>query len=192
MSKKGFRVLGILLFILGVALILNTLRSMTGFAIIEEIGVYTGSIAGLVLLVLGVALLSYSAGNEYRDRNSQLQRMMGRERYKSLSDKEKQTYNSAYRRHLEKKEHGGQKESRLAEQANQLNIIRTEHFERAIQGHEKAIERAIKKIGTGKGKEEKLSNGTGFSMRVTKGGRMFYERNGNTYKLTGYTEDHKY
>mgnify|MGYP001591357399 CR=1 FL=1 len=57
-----------------------------------------------------------------------------------------------------------------------ITIIETPRFQRAIKKHDvDSIRKAIAKIGTGKGKEEKIQDGRGYSIRESKGGRIIFE-----------------
>ena len=79
---------------------------------------------------------------------------------------------------------------------DEINIVKTRRFEKAIRRHEQEVERAIKKLGTGLGHEHRLNNGElrgKYSMKTSAGGRIVYYRDdkGN-YVLDDYTSDHKY
>jgi len=76
-------------------------------------------------------------------------------------------------------------------------IIRDPSFDKSIKKYKGeeliAIEDAIQKIGTGLGHEEKLRHLPGYAIRVTKGGRIRYERDpsGNIH-LRFYEPAHQY
>ncbi len=71
-----------------------------------------------------------------------------------------------------------------------LKIIRTEQFERAIKRvPKKIIENALAKLGTGKGNEEYIKEGPygGYwSIRASKGARIYYSLEGDTAKVMAY------
>lgn len=73
-------------------------------------------------------------------------------------------------------------------------IIRTKNFEKAIKGHNmEEIERAVSKIGTGLGREEKLKREEDYSIRTSKGGRIIYRyANQHIVELKDYTPAHDY
>jgi len=76
-----------------------------------------------------------------------------------------------------------------------VRIIKTRRFEKAIRGHNiKAINRAITRIGTGLGKEEKLVGREDYSIRAGEGKRVIFEYNGDhkIATLTDYTSTHDY
>ena len=56
----------------------------------------------------------------------------------------------------------------------------------------KPIEKAIRKIGTGLGKQENLKYIQGGSIRTSKGGRIQYEPKGKNIFLRSYTPNHGY
>lgn len=78
-----------------------------------------------------------------------------------------------------------------------VRIIRSKRFNRSIRQlapkDKKIIERAIRKIGTGCGNEEKLRRG-GYGIKATKGGRVIFDYNENksNAELQNYTPQHKY
>lgn len=195
MSKRLGWALGVILIAIGSFFVINSSSYLTGFTIIEQIDERTSSIFGTALLVLGIAILSYTGNVEYVERESRLKSILG-EKYYTLSEREKEAYNKAYRRHSEAEErrNTAKTEDSNMNEANDMHIIRTEHFEKAIRGHdEEAIERAIRKIGSGLGKQEKLKHLSGHAIRVSRGGRIRYEyRGSNTVELLDYLPDHKY
>ena len=74
-----------------------------------------------------------------------------------------------------------------------VNLEPTEKFTKSIRRHNLAdINAAIRKIGTGKGKEERLKGGDGYSIRVSKGGRVLfdYDDSHSTAILEEYNPQH--
>ena len=56
--KKGLYITGSILLLVGLVLILNSLSSITGLVIVEEISISIGRYLGLVIIVLGVLTLT--------------------------------------------------------------------------------------------------------------------------------------
>jgi len=82
-----------------------------------------------------------------------------------------------------------------AEERVPIRFIKTAGFEKASRKHSKsAINRAIAKIGTGAGKEERLKHVPGHSIRVSGGARIIfdYRDRGRTVVLTDYLPAHEY
>jgi len=76
-----------------------------------------------------------------------------------------------------------------------VKIIKTRRFEKAIRRHDlAAINRAIARIGTGLGKEEKLVGREDYSIRAGEGKRVIFEYNDDhkIATLTDYTSTHNY
>ena len=78
-------------------------------------------------------------------------------------------------------------------------VLETEHFKRAVRKHDlNAIRRAIEKIGTGLGNEEKLKlSGRGlYSIRASRGGRVIFEKDyakgKEIVRLVDYLPAHEY
>jgi len=73
-------------------------------------------------------------------------------------------------------------------------IIRTSRFNKSIKGRpKKAIEDTIDKLKKGLGKQEKLKYGKGYSIRVSKGGRIEYDIvSGGDVVLDRYSDHYKY
>jgi len=85
----------------------------------------------------------------------------------------------------------------LAEKRGKLEekvrIFTTKKFEKETKKHpKKEIDRAIKKIKEGLGKQEHLKYLEGYSIRTSKGARILYERKGNEVYLTGYNPSSKH
>jgi hypothetical protein len=75
----------------------------------------------------------------------------------------------------------------------ELKIVTSRKFDKDVKGHPPGpINRAIEKIGTGKGKPKHLKGGDEYEIRTSKGGRVIYELEGDTVTLKKYTPDHKY
>tara|TARA_Y100000310_G_C20564580_1_gene754797 strand:+ start:243 stop:812 length:570 start_codon:yes stop_codon:yes gene_type:complete len=56
--KRGLYVLGSTFLIIGTLLVLNSLSSITGFVIVEEINISIGRYIGLVIIILGILTLT--------------------------------------------------------------------------------------------------------------------------------------
>jgi len=54
MQKRGFKISGIVLVIVGIVLIINSFSGITGFAILENVTNSTSSILGIILVVVGI------------------------------------------------------------------------------------------------------------------------------------------
>lgn len=71
-----------------------------------------------------------------------------------------------------------------------LDVIRTAGFDKMVKRvPKKVIDNALDKIGTGKGKEEYVKEGKykGYwSIRPTKGSRIYYLLKGKTAEVTAY------
>ncbi|MBS3089691.1 DUF308 domain-containing protein [Candidatus Pacearchaeota archaeon] len=188
------KTLGILSLIAGTLFLLNVFTSITGFVIADNIEGAV-SILGMAFIALGIVLISYSESEAYHQRESVLRKMIGEEKYEELPERDKYVVNRSHRRHIkaeERREYNRQRELARKEK-EELHIIRTENFERAIQGHNHSeIERAINKISKGLGKQERLKHLPGLSIRVSRRGRILYEVEGKEVKLTDYLPDHKY
>lgn len=197
MQLKGANKFGIFLILIGIFFLLNASSSITGLIIAEEISAGASSILGIVFIAVGIALFSYREGESYEIRESKLRSILGNYRYEKLSEKDRIAYNKAYRRHLEaeeRREYKNRNSSSDHATENHLHVVRTDQFERATRGHDEgAIERAINKIGTGLGKEEKLKHLPGHSIRVSKGGRIIYDKKKDgTIELRDYLPSHNY
>lgn len=195
MHVHAKRIIGSACIALGIFFLLVSASSFLTGAVIGERGSSVAvSIGGLAFIVAGIVL--FSSGDEreaYETRESRLAKLAGG-RYERLSEHEQITYNKALRRHdgaVERRNlHAlaGKSENPLP------RIIKTMRFEKAIRNHdEAAIERAIRKIGTGLGKEEKLKHDAAYSIRVSKGGRIIYDRRDDgTVVLEDYLPAHQY
>ena len=95
------KIIGGFLLIVGFVLILNS-AGITGFAVFDGVNKDLGSMIGLVFVIVGITLLT-SAHEMYRERESKLKQVLGRE-YDLLSEHDKNTINKSYRRYLEGKE----------------------------------------------------------------------------------------
>lgn len=73
-------------------------------------------------------------------------------------------------------------------------IFTSDRFEKSIRKHDKtAIYRALKKIGTGLGHEHHLEGYKNkYSISVTKGARVVFDREGGKIVLDRYLSDHDY
>lgn len=194
MKKRMLRLFGLILSVIGILIILvNSAMSVTGAVILDSFAGQSVSILGLVCIIMGIILLSFSESSSYETRESKLRQILGDKRYESLSEKDKIAVNKAYRRHEELEDRRENYAQSQLERSSNVHVIRTEHFERAIRNHDPdIIQKAIDKIGTGKGKEEKLSNGAGYSVRVTKGGRIIFDKIGGKIELLDYLPKHEY
>ena len=56
MDKKFLVPLGILVFFIGVTLVLNSVSSITGLVVIEEVNIIKSSFAGTRLILFGIVL----------------------------------------------------------------------------------------------------------------------------------------
>ncbi len=178
MKPRALRLLAILSFIAGIACIAASFSGITGAVIFEGLGDNFVSAIGIAFIVVGAILVSYTESEAYQARESKLRQIVGESRYEHLSEKDKIAYNKSYRRHIEAEERRRHKSQReiLSPEKGVLDIKRTNHFNRVIRGYnERSLDRAIKKIGTGMGKEEKLDDGD-WSIRVSKGDRIIYDR----------------
>ena len=73
------------------------------------------------------------------------------------------------------------------------SVVATRTFMKDIKRHNiGSINEALMKIGTGKGREERLGHLKGYSIRVTKGGRIIYDRQNGDVVLKRYEPAHKY
>src|SRR3989338_332220 len=196
MQARIIQVLGGISFFLGILFLFNASGVITGFAIAESIAPSISSIISLVLIVAGIGLVSYGELIAHGTRESRLRQIVGKEKYEHLSDDERQTFLKSYRRHLEAEEKRGygERSGDSYRHENSPHVIRTKHFEREIKKYDEGpIRKAIEKIGTGLGKEEKLSHLNGRSIRVSNGARIIFEREEDgTIKLKDYLTDHKY
>ena len=86
-------------------------------------------------------------------------------------------------------------EQRQSEDGRIVRLVRTSRFDRAVKGHDmKRIQKAIDKIGTGLGKEEKLAKTGDYSVRESGGGRVIfsYDDTRTVVTLKNYTPEHRY
>ncbi len=162
--------------LIGASLILNS-TGITGFAILEELRKQTGSILGIVLLIVGGLMLAFDPNVKSYRRH--LEKMLGR----------KVDYHEA-KPHYERARRGG---SPQEEDPADPEYLSTKAFQRSIRGHNmKVIANAVDKIDTGKGGQHTLSNGEE-SISVTKGGRIIFTRNKDHEPvLKEFLSDHDY
>jgi len=74
-----------------------------------------------------------------------------------------------------------------------INIIRTKKFEKSIKKKPiKEIENALKKLGTGLANEEYLKHEDKWSIRIDKGARILYDRNGDEIVLYEFVPSSKH
>ena len=170
------RVSGIIGTVVGVILIVSAKKTLTGGAVgSSELSIL--SLIGSFMIIIGLIVILTS--REHYE--SRLREMLG-EKYTTLSSEEKHAYVKSYRRSEERKEKEREHKEGLEKQ-----IVKTAQFEKSIRGHDvKAIDGAIEKITSGKGREEVLKGhgelaeyGPGLrSIRVTKGARILFKRHG--------------
>ena len=191
--KRWRMVFGWTYLFLGIVLfLLNSAFNITGAVILEGFSDRYFSILGLIFIALGFVITSFTESEEYESRESKLKNMIGERKYDRLSEYEKHAYNKAYRRSMEKRNIGGRQGHSELEKKSDFEIIRTKHFERAVRNYDPdLIQKAIEKIGTGKGREKKLKKDIGYSVRTSKGDRLVFRREGNKIVLTDYVVDHK-
>lgn len=188
------RLLGSFCVALGIVVLLSAVPPFTGAVIGAASSSAIASLFGLAFIVAGIILLSSGEEREaYEARESKLRKLVG-ERYEHLPEREQIAHNKAFRRHEEAMKWRSLHAPAEHHEQHLPRIIRTTRFEKAIQDHdEAAIERAIGKIGTGLGRAEKLKHQRGYSIRVSKGGRIIYDRTSNgSIKLQDYLPDHRY
>ena len=151
------RGLGVSLIIIGLLIIsVKPLLSLTGFAVaLETLSTNQRglNIAGLIFVITGVILALRSAF-DYEAREEQLKKMIG-PRYNSLSEVERIAANKALRRYSERVDKADKLEETQSEYQGP-EIIRTRQFNRAVEGHEREVERAIAKLSKGGGEREQL------------------------------------
>ena|SRR3989338_1043177 len=180
------KIAGVFMFLAGVILLIGESPVIIG-AVLGEYPLSNLSVIGIIFLFAGAVLYNYSQ-EEYNARDAYLKSAVGG-RYEELSERDKVALNKAYRRH------SVQDSKRQAEgkMGGLIDVVRTETFEKAINGHPiKRIDAAIEKLREGKGKRERLSHISGNSIRTSKGGRIIYEERNGTIFLMNYTPDHKY
>lgn len=194
MELRGLRLLALVFFSLGIwSIAVYASIGITGAVISETAGSRVISITGLAFMVIGLIILSLNEQYIYHDRESRLRDIIGHHKYDSLSKEDRKAANNTYRRHEELEGKRSAYETSREKSLENLDVIRTEHFERAVRNHNpELIQRAIEKIGTGKGKEEKLTNGSGYSVRVSKGGRIIFGKKGRKIELLDYLPNHEY
>ncbi len=74
-----------------------------------------------------------------------------------------------------------------------MRVVTTNHFLRQIKRFPiEPINEAVKKIGTGKGSEEKLRKNRGYAVAVGGGKRIRFYRSGNEVQLDSYLTQHEY
>jgi len=75
-----------------------------------------------------------------------------------------------------------------------IKIVETTHFQKAAKKHLAEAREAATKIGTGKGKEEKLRGREGYSIRARSGDRIVfvYDREHKIATLTDYVRGDDY
>lgn len=179
--------MGLIFIVLGVFLVINSFTAITGYAISSAENASFAYFVAVVILASGIVLIYLDAHEAYQLRDERLKSILG-SRYDELTEEEKNKYNKSLRRHERKKENDV---SRLEKKV--LPVIRTERFERAIKNHDiSVINKAIEKLVNGGGKREKLVNLPGYSIRVNKRARIFYDVKDGKYVLTDYTPDHGY
>jgi len=88
----------------------------------------------------------------------------------------------------------GEREGRESQLVGRIKIVETNHFQRAAKKHLEQARKAAEKIGTGKGKEEKLKGREGYSIRAPSGDRVIfvYDKTRATATLTDYVIDDNY
>lgn len=90
----------------------------------------------------------------------------------------------------------GREETETSSERDLVNLLRSSHFERAVRKHRgeaRAIENALKKAGTGLGKEEKVVRADDlYSIRVNTIGRVILKKIGNKYVALDYLDNHQY
>lgn len=195
--------MGIVLILSGSLLLASSLGGITGFAFVDEVYVNVWSVLGFVFVIGGAIVLSYTSMDEYAAHESYargaLQRYLG-SKYEQLRADVREKFESALRRRLrrrgvEEKVNDSEKtEPTYSGSHVDHKVLRTSKFERAIEGYDpKPIERTIDKLRAGAGgRVERLRHQSGFSARVSKGSRIFYDIDKGKIILTGFTPDHRY
>ncbi len=174
--NKG-KVFGISLTLTGLLLVLLSNSILTG----AVIGIVKSSVINMIgALVFLAGLIIAIFSSRYEEAESKLIAYLGEKKYEHLPPEEKSAYLKSIMRHEGKRE-------QYAGRAEHPRIIRTVQFEKAIRNHNKtSIERAIKKIGTGKGKEIYKPLLGHRSIRESRGGRLLFDKKGGEYVLVDY------
>jgi hypothetical protein len=63
MDRKFFVPLGILLFFIGITLILNSISTITGLVVVEDVNIISGSLMGVGFIVFGIFSFIFGSKN---------------------------------------------------------------------------------------------------------------------------------
>lgn len=191
--KSARTLISAIICIIGLIFVLHGFSGITGYIILGKLENRISSFLGSVLIIGSIIIFSYDDLIAYIQRAHYLRNALGKESYDALSKEEQDRINKSYRRHNEKE--ARREESTASPQQGLVQIVRTEHFDKAVERHNpKIIERAIEKLRVGKGKTEWLKYIKRHSIRVTNSGRITYDvaDHGRKIILRDYTPDHKY
>ena len=196
MQKRGY--LGICFQIIGGILLLNAGQGITGWVVAEELSVSVSGILGLVFLLGGLGLTLWQH-RTYDSYEPVVRRAMGDQRYEALPESSQQSTLKAYRRHENTLEKTAQSHARQEIKSPKYALIRTEQFEKAIQGHPRErIERALHKLEEGKMNlgAERMSGGPLkglYRIKVTDTARIVYDfLPKHRIKVIDFTANHDY
>jgi hypothetical protein len=195
---KMVRAIGIGCQVIGGVLLVHAGMGITGHVINETLTPSLAGIVGLTFLLggMGITMWHHRAYDTYE---SPVRKAIGDRAYERLSDEDQQGTLKSYRRQQNKLEKDASYHARQEAKHPVYTLIRTEHFEKAIEGQPRErIERALGKLQDGKMNigRERMTKGPLkglFRIKVDATARIVYDlESGNTVRLLDYIGNHDY